>query len=202
MQHVGADALDLRAEGDQESAEILDVRLARGVTHHGLALRERRGHDRVLGSHDRGLVQVDALAAKTVRPHLVRAVQLDLDAELLKRVDVRVEPAAADHVAARRWHRHPPETGEERPGQQERCTDLPAELGVEIGLVDTARIDPDLVRPGPLDVCAEIGQEVDHRLDVADPRNIRQAHLIRSEQARREDRKSARSCCLPRGRFR
>ncbi len=116
---------------------------------HGLALGERRRHDRVLGSHDRGLVQVDPLAAKTVRLHLVRAVQLDLDAELLKGVDVRIEPATADHVASGRRHRHAPETREKRPGEQERRTDLPAEIGVEIGLVDPARIDPDLVRPGP-----------------------------------------------------
>ena len=189
VEHVRADALDLRSERDEKAAEILDVRLARGVADHGLALGERCRHDRVLGSHDRGLVQVDALAAKTGRLHLVRAVQLDLDAELLKGVDVRIEPAAPDHVAAGGRHRHPPEAGQERAGEQERRTDLPAEIGVEIGLDDPARIDPDLVRPGPLGVCADVDEKLDHRPDVADARHVREAHLFRGEQARREDRK-------------
>ena len=38
-QHVRADPVDLRAERDEEPAEILDVRLAGGVDQHGLALR-------------------------------------------------------------------------------------------------------------------------------------------------------------------
>ena len=142
VEHVRADALDPRSERDEEPAEVLDVGLARGMADHGLALGKRRRHDRVLGPHDRGLVEVDALAAKTVRLHLVRAVQLDVDAELLKRMDVRIEPPAPDHVASGRWHRHAPEAGEQRAGQQERRPDLAAEIGVEIGLVDAARIDP------------------------------------------------------------
>ena len=176
-----------RSERDEEPAEILDVGLARGMADHGLALGKRRRHDRVLGAHDRGLVEVDALATETARLHLVRAVQLDVDAELLKRMDVRIQPPAPDHVAARRWHPYAPEARQERAGEQERRTDLPAEIGVEVGLVDAARIDPYLVRPGPLGVRADVDEELDHRPDVADPRNVREAHLLRGEQARGED---------------
>ena len=67
---------------------------------------------------------------------LVGAVQLDLDAELHERVDVRVEPAAADHVAARRRHGRAAEAGEQRPGEQERRPDLAAEHRVELRLGD------------------------------------------------------------------
>ena len=41
-QHVRADPLDLRAERDEEAAEILHVRLAGGVADHGLALARAR----------------------------------------------------------------------------------------------------------------------------------------------------------------
>ena len=50
-------------EGDEEAAEILDVRLAGGVPEHGLALGEHGCHDRVLGPHHGGLVEVHARAA-------------------------------------------------------------------------------------------------------------------------------------------
>ncbi len=48
---------------DEEAAEILHVRLARGVRDHRLARRERRRHHGVLGRHDRRLVEVDVRAA-------------------------------------------------------------------------------------------------------------------------------------------
>ena len=66
-QDVRLDPLDLRAERDEEAAEILDVRLARRVADHRLALREHRGHDDVLGRHHARLVEEDGLAAQAVR---------------------------------------------------------------------------------------------------------------------------------------
>ena len=47
------------------------------------------------------------LPFEAVGAEVVGAVELDLDAELHEGVDVRVEPAAADHVAARRRHGRP-----------------------------------------------------------------------------------------------
>ena len=85
-------------------------------------------------AHHRRLVEEEALADEPVGADVVGAVQLDLDAELLERVDVRVEPPAADHVAARRRHRHPAEARQQRAGEQERGADLAAELRVERGL--------------------------------------------------------------------
>src|SRR5262249_60608523 len=52
-------------------------------------------------------------------------------------------------------------------------------------------IDPYLVRPGPLRVGAEIGDELDHGLDVLDPRNVREPDLLGGEQGGREDRERA-----------
>ena len=72
-QDVRLDALDLRAERDEEAAEVLHVRLARRVAEHRLALREHRGHDRVLRRHDARLVEEDARAAQLRRLDLVQA---------------------------------------------------------------------------------------------------------------------------------
>ena len=58
-------------------------------------------------------------------------------------------------------------------------------------LVEVLRVDADLVRTGPLDVCAEIGEELHHRLDVADARDVREPHLLRCEHTRGEDRERA-----------
>ena len=176
---------------DEEAAEILDVRLAGGMADDRLSLGEDGGHDRVLRAHDRRLVEVHALAAEPVRPHLVGAVELDLDPELLERVDVGVEAPAADHVAAGRRHGHAPEAGEQRAGEQERGADLPTELRVELGPADALRIDPDLVRSRPLDVGADVGEQRDHGLHVLDPRHVGEPDLARRENAGREDRERA-----------
>ena len=118
-QDVRLDPFDLRAERDEEAAEILDVRLAGRVPEDGLALGEHRGHDDVLGRHHARLVEEDGLAAQAARAHLVAAVDLDLDAELGEAVDVRVETAAPDHVTAGRGHAHAAEAREQRAGEQE-----------------------------------------------------------------------------------
>ena len=62
-QDVRLDALDLRAERDQETTEILHMWLAGSVADDGLARRECGGHQRVLGRHHARLVKEDVLAA-------------------------------------------------------------------------------------------------------------------------------------------
>jgi putative nucleotidyltransferase with HDIG domain len=190
-QDVRRDAVDPRAERDEEPAEILDVRLAGRVADHRLARRQGRGHDGVLGGHDARLVQEDVRPAKSVRPHLVEAVQVDLRAELGERVDVRVEAAPADHVAAGRRHDGPGDAREQRTGEEERRANPAGELGIELVRVERRRVDADLVRRSPVDICAEIGDQLHHRLDVPDVRHVRQAHRLIGQQARREDRKRA-----------
>ena len=95
------------------------MRLASGVADHGFSLRERGRHDRVLGGHHARLVEEDPPAAKTGCLHLVAAVELDLGAQLGERVNVRIEPAPADHVATGRRHRRTPDAREQRSGEQE-----------------------------------------------------------------------------------
>src|SRR5207245_1617482 len=127
------------------AAEILNVRLASRVANHGLSLCERGRHDRVLGGHHARLVEEDPPATETGCLHLVAAVELDLCAQLRKGVNVRIEPAPADHVAAWRRYRGTPDTREQRPGEQERGANPARELVVQrgggvIGLVDATLV--------------------------------------------------------------
>ncbi len=176
---------------DEEAAEILDVGLAGGVPHDRLAPGEHRGHDRVLRAHHRRLVEVQALAHEAVAGQLVGAVQRHVGTELGEGVDVGVQASAADHVPSRRGHDHAAEAREQRAGEQERCADLPAQVGVEIGLRDPRGIDADVVRPRPLGVRADVLQQLHHRLHVSDARHVRQAHLVGGEHGGGEDRQRA-----------
>ena len=149
---------------------------------------EHRGHHGVLGRHHRRLVEEHPLAPQPVRAKAVGPVQVDLDTELHERVDVRVEAAAADHVASRRRHGRSPEAGQQRPGEQERRPDLAAERRVELRLGDGRRIHPHLVRPRPLGRRAEVREDLHHRLDVADARDVLEDDGLRGEHGGRENR--------------
>ena len=164
------------------AGSVPDARLPRGQ--HG-------SHDRVLRPHDGRLVEVEPLAAEPVGPHLVGTVELDIDAELLECVNVRVEPPATDDVAARWRNRHSSETREQRAGEQERRADLASEVGVEIGSRHPTGVDPDVVRTDPLDVGTELREKLDHRLDVSDPWNVREPHLAGGEHAGGQNRECA-----------
>ena len=190
-ENVRADSLDLGAEADEEAAEVLDMGLAGSVADDRLAFGEHRRHDRVLGAHHRRLVEVHPLADELLGAEVVGAVDLHRHAELGEGVDVGVEPAAPDHVASRGRHDGPAEAGEQRPGEQERRADLAAEIGVELGLRDAGAIDAHLVRPRPGGVGAEVDEQLDHHLDVADARQVREQHLLGGEHGRGEDRQSA-----------
>ena len=199
---VRLDPLDLGAERDEEAAEVLDMRLAGGVADHRLALGEHGRHDDVLGRHHARLVEEDRLAAQPRRAHLEAAVDLDLDAELGEAVDVRVEPAPPDHVAAGRRHGRAAEAREQRAGEQERGADAAAQLLVELGLVHAGRVDPDLV-------LARATRRRRRRRSAARPSSGRRGSAARSSAARARSRApwrrgsaARRSCSRPRGRCR
>ena len=103
-------------------------------------------------------------------------------------VNVRVEPAAADQVAARRRDDHLVEPGEQRAGEQERGAHPPAQLGIELVLGDLGGADTHLVGAGPGDVGAEVREQLQHRLDVPDPRHVRERNRLLGEEGRGQDR--------------
>ncbi len=141
VHHVGADPLDRRAHAGQQPREVLHVRLRRRVADDGRAGRERRRHQRVLRAHHGRLVheEVARLQAAVGRAQADVARVLDVRAERAERVEVRIEPAAADHVAAGRRQQRLAEAGEQRPGDQERGADPLGQGGVDVGLASPRR---------------------------------------------------------------
>ena len=95
-------------------------------------------------------------------------------AERAERVEVRVEPAAADHVAARGRHARAAEPGQQRAREQERRADLARQLGVDLGVLSTsARVKRSSFGADATATRAPSrSSSVEHRLDVADPRDV------------------------------
>ncbi len=187
---VRADALDRRAHLVEHAREVLHVRLGGGVADHGRALGQRGGHQRVLGAHHGRLVheEVGRAQAAVGRAHADLAVVLDLGAERAEGVEVRIEAAAADHVAARRRHQRAAEAGEQRPGDEERRADALGERGIDVRGRDVGGLQRDLVVPQPLDGHAEIREQGEHRLGVADARHVRDLDPLLGEEAGGEQR--------------
>jgi len=165
------------------------MRFARRVAEHCLSLRKNRGHDGVLRRHHAGLVEEHARTAQVRRLELVQATsEIHHCAELVEGVQMRIEPPAPDHVAARRRHRRAAEAREQRSSQEERRADLAAEAFVRSRLRRASGVDAHLVQSRPRSVSAKIGQEVEHRVHVPDARHVREGHRTVGEKTRSDDR--------------
>ena len=105
-------------------------------------------------------------------------------------MDVRIEPAASDHVATRRRHDRTTVARKQRPREQEGGTDLARERVVDL-VAHVAGVHPHLVGSDPVGIGAERDEQPQHRLDVSDPRHVLERDLLVGEQARRQDRQGA-----------
>ena len=103
-------------------------------------------------------------------------------------MDVGVEAPAADHVSSGWGNDGAAEARQQGAGEKERGSDLAAEIRVELGLRDAGAVDTNLVRARPGRVGAEIDEQLDHHLDVADPGQVGEAHLVGGEHGRGQDR--------------
>jgi len=96
---------------------------------------------------------------------LVAAVQLDLGAETGERVNVGIEPAAADHIASGRRHARPANPCEQRAGNQERRANPAGELRVDFVVTISAAWQPHRVIARPFDLDPEVPQQLEHRVE-------------------------------------
>jgi hypothetical protein len=142
-------------------------------------------HQRVLGAHDRRLVHEEVARAQAVaRLDPVDARRSDRRAERPERIQVWVETPAADHVSAGRRDHGAPETRQQWPGDQERCANPLGLLDRDLRVgIDVRRAQRDHVVIAPVDVDAQLLEQPEHRLDVADARDVAQHDLILGEQA-------------------
>ena len=132
------------------------------------------------------------LALEAARAQVVARPDVDFGAELGKRVDVRIEPPPSDHVAAGRRHDRLGRSARGAAPRAGRRRGSGSPSSPSSSCPSRSRgVDADLVRARPLDVGAELGEQRDHRLDVADPRHVRERHRLVGEQAGREDRQRA-----------
>ena len=187
-EHVRPDAVDPGAHRDQEPRQVLYVGLRGGVANRGRARREGGRHERVLRPHHAGLVHEEVACAQAVRRvHLVAAVDFHPGPQRAQRVQVRVEPPPADEVPAGRGHVCLADAGEQRAGEQERGADAARELGFDVA---PDRVGPQrqlvLVTPGHAH--AEILEQRQHRVDVADPRHVADHELFLGEDRCGQDR--------------
>ena len=131
------------------------------------------------------------LAAKGAAPYLVPSPDVDVRSELGERVNVWVEAAPPDHVAAGRRDVDCSETREQGAGEQERRAHAAAELLVEVLLRHVRCVDVEIVGPGPFGLGADVVEQLDHRLDVCDPRDVAELDRLAGEHAGGENRQGA-----------
>jgi putative component of toxin-antitoxin plasmid stabilization module len=166
------------------------VRLGRGVADDRRAGRQRGGHQRVLGTHHGRLIheEVARLQAAVVRAQADVAGVLDDGAERAEGVEVRVEAAAPDHVAAGRRQQRLAEAREQRPGDEEGGADLLRQVRVDRGLGHRIGLQRHRVPVAPLDLHAEVLEQRNQRLGVADVRHVVQDDLLVGQQAGSQQR--------------
>ena len=206
-EQVRSDPLDIGAHLDQHPRQVLDVRLAGRVADDRGAGNQRRCHERVLGRHHGGLVQ-----EHITRVQPVGGVEQDvapggdLGTHRAEGVQMRVQPPTTDDVASGRRHDGAAKAGKQRPGQQEGGADLLRQLGVHLdrggaggvvvparlvgprGLVHDRRAERHVVGAEELHAHADRAEDREHRVDVADARDIADDHLLLGEEAGGEDR--------------
>jgi hypothetical protein len=120
------------------------MRLAGGVAHEGLALAHHGGHQDVLGAGDRGFVKEHlGTGSGPLHRKVVAAVEADGGAQLLQAIEMRVQPAAADHVAAGRKTACLAGAVQQRRHTQDGGAHLVAQGAADLTGIDTGHLDAD-----------------------------------------------------------
>src|SRR6266850_2292759 len=185
---VGADALDLCAERDQEMREVLHMRLGGGVAQERGAVGGDRCDQRVFGGGDARFIEEYVGALQLGRAEFQPVRRGDGGAQLLEGKEMRVEASPADDIAAGRRQRHLAAAGQQRPGQQDRGADPRAEFGIEIGGANFLGVDRQRVACLPLGGSTDRADQFDQRFGIADARYVFQRDRMLGEQGGGDDR--------------
>ena len=185
---VGADAGDLGAHGVEHIGQILHMRLTGGIADDGVAFADDGGHQDVFGAGDGRFVkeQVGALQA-TGHGEVVAVVQLDAGAQLLQAVEMRVQAAAADYVAAGRVQLGLADAVQHGCHAQDGGAHLVAQLTADHMGVDAGHVHADALAAA-LDLAAQGDDDVQHVAHIDDVGHVVQHHLLVGQQAGRDHR--------------
>ena len=185
---IGADTLDAGAQRDQEVREILHMRLGRRITHVRGAVGDDRGHQRIFGRSDTGLVEKD------IRTLQARAAQLkpggcgDGSAELFEGQEMRIEPATADDVATGRRQYHLAATRQQGAREQDRSTDPRAKFRVEVGGTNILGVNDKGVGLSPFGGRADRADQFHQRFGIANPRDVIERDGVFGQKRRGDNR--------------
>ena len=193
-EEVRGDALNLRPHAVQQVAELLHVRLARGVVDDRAPLGQHRGHDDVGRARHRSLVQQHVGAPQAFGLNLVSVavgVVVEVGAQLLDADEVRVQPPAANLVASGFGDDGAPEAGHQRPCQHHRAAQAGARLQESLALqvvqVHVRGLEAVGVRAFLGHPHAHVAQQLDEVVHVEDVGHVAHHHLVRREQCRADD---------------
>ena len=117
---------------------------------------------------------------------VVAVAVLDVRAHRAHRVDVQVDRAATDPVAARVADDHAAEARQQRPEQDEAGAHLGRGLERHEEPLDVARGDLVGVRRGMVDDDADVAQRLDHDAHVLDLGHVREAAALAGQRRRGE----------------
>ncbi|MPM97185.1 hypothetical protein SDC9_144358 [bioreactor metagenome] len=185
---VAARAGDFRAHRVEQVGEVAHVRFARRVVERRRPVRDGRRHQDLLGGGHAGFVEEEFAPRQS--PGRVEPVSLfprHFGSELVEPVEVAVEPAAADHVAARRIEFRLAAAGQQRSGEEDagpvaRTKFLRDRSRLHVGAPEAERVV--LER----ELRAQFSRDVEHGADVEDVRHIFQHDLLVGQQQRRDHR--------------
>ena len=186
-QSIATDARDLRAHSDQALRKIADLRLPRGIGQHGAPLGQGRRHQQVLGGADRHKREHNLRPPQPpIDPPVdVAALQVEPGAHLLQSLDMQVHRPSPDLATAGQGHARLPDTRHQGTQHQERRPHLAHNVVRRLGIGD----GPTERQHAPLIVLlvhrdAVLRQQLAHRLDVRQPRHIRQHQPLFGQQPR------------------
>ena len=194
-QKVGADAVYPGAHGRKQTAELLHVRLAGGVVDGGDTIGQHGRHHDVGGTCHRSLVQQHVATLETLGSAEVvcpdYGIVLKRSAKADHAVQVRVNPAAADLIAARLGEEGAAETAEERAGQHDGAAQgraLAHELQAAHVLgIHLVRLEDVLASGEPADLYAHAFEHCDQVLDIEYLGDIGDPDFLRGQEDGADD---------------
>ena len=197
-QPIACDALDLSPHRDQQSAELLHVRLAGGIVDRRRPLRQHCCHDDIGGAGHRGLLQEHILPMETLLgtegEELRILVVVKGGPQVDESLEVGIEASASDLISSRLGDRRLAEAREQRTYQQDRSPQL-ATLCEKLLRVGEVKIDViSLEAVGVLTLLRHFDAQIHHQTDeihhVQDIRDVGDADLLVGEQSGGDDLES------------
>src|SRR5213078_1341328 len=148
-----------------------------------------RRHQGVFGRRDTRFVEKNIGPGEALRFELIGGADGDFRPEPLEGEEMRIHAPAPDHIATRGRETHAAEARQHGAREEDRGADAGAQRRIELPRLGARGVHLQAVRPQPAYVGAEMHQQGEHRLDVADVRHVVDPAGPVGEQRRREDRK-------------